>query len=672
MTEVALRSFQPEDAFRLQFLQSAQLSPDGKRVVYSLLRTDPEANDGEGADFVNLWLMDLEDESAFPLTQGEQRDLSPLWSPDGRQICFISTRKGAPQLFLIAPDGGEARQLTDLPQGVGGPGEWSPDGAQIAFSAGPNPDDLPSPTAPYRVTRNIFRFDSLGMLDRAIQNIFVIPAAGGDARQLTDDQHLNTQPQWSPAGDCLLYHCTFPPNEDRFAPGLRLVDLAGETQDVVWDGWQVADFAWLPDGGNVAFTGQELDQIPGTLNQLYTVSSRGGAPQQRSDLAGSVSGGLQGDMPALAFRTGGLAVSEDGRSAFVQVQDGGQVRLYRCALHGEIDCQAILAPEEHSAFLMDLDERQMIYLASSFTEPMQLIWTDQEGGNPRTLTQLNAAQLAEIEAVAVRNFFINGANDDPVECWLMLPPASQGQAPHPTLLYIHGGPWGAFGNIYSIDFQLLAGAGYAVLFVNYHGSSGYGEAFGQSIQAAWGSLDYEDQMKALDHVIAEGLADPDRLGVCGISAGGYGSCWMVGQTDRFKAAVPENPVTNLITIYSVGDIGRMMNIYMGGKPHEVMENYVKCSPITYAHRCVTPTLLIQGEEDWRCPPEQSEQFYSVLKDNGCVVEMLRLPHSPHVGSIAGPPAIRRAQNEALLDWMNRYVKAEDSEAAESATGEESR
>ena len=146
----------------------------------------------------------------------------------------------------------------------------------------------------------------------------------------------------------------------------------------------------------------------------------------------------------------------------------------------------------------------------------------------------------------------------------MLPPENGDDAPYPTILYIHGGPWGAFGNIYSIDFQLLAGAGYAVLFVNYHGSSGYGEAFGQSIQAAWGTLDYEDQMMALDHVIAEGLADPDRLGVCGISAGGYGSCWMVGQTDRFKAAVPENPVTNLVTIYSVGDIGRLMKPIWAG------------------------------------------------------------------------------------------------------------
>ena len=664
MNAVTPRRFEPEDAFRLQFLQGARLSPDGRFAVYVVSRTDAAANDGAGADYANLWLCRLEDEYAFALTSGEHSDYGPRWSPDGRQIAFASTRAGAPQIFLIAPDGGEARQLTKMAQGVSGAGEWSPDGRQLAFHTGMSPDDLPAPGAPFRTSRNIFRFDGLGMVDHAVQNLFVIAADGGEPRQLTDDGHLNTQARWSPAGDALLYSAAFPPHEDRFMPGLRIVDLDGETRDLVWEGWQATQAAWLPDGQRVAFIGQEIDRIPGTLNQLYTVTLADGQIEQRSELPGSVGGGLQGDMPALALLGGQLQIAQDGGSAHIQVQDGGQLRVYRCALSGDIDCQPLLAEDDHSALLIDADERQLLYIATSHADPTQLVWADSEGGEKRPLTRLNGELLAEIAPARVRNFQITGANDDPVECWLMLPPEGEGAAPYPTVLYIHGGPWGAFGNIYSIDFQLLAGAGYAVLFVNYHGSSGYGEAFGQSIQSAWGTLDYEDQMLALDHIIAENWADPERLGVCGISAGGYGSCWMIGQTDRFKAAVPENPVTNLVTIYSVGDIGRMMKIFMGGKPHEALEAYQRCSPITYAHRCVTPTLLIQGEADWRCPPEQSEQFYSVLKDNGCVVEMLRLPQSPHVGSIAGPPQIRRAQNEALLDWMNRYLKGEtESEAA---------
>ena len=389
----AARSFQLEDAFRLEFFQDAQLSPDGQQLAYVLQRTDPEANDGDGADHCNIWLQNLADESAFPLTSGDHRDLSPRWSPDGKQISFISTRAGAPQLYLIAPDGGEARQLTHLGQGVGGPGVWSPDGEKLAFNAGPNPDDLPKPGAPYRITRHTYRFDSLGMLDRAVQSIYVIDAAGGEPTQLTDDGYMNTAPAWSPAGDALLYASTFPPTGERYMPGLSLVNLEGEGQQILWEGWQAAHFAWLPDGERIAFIGQETEQIPGTLDQLYTLQLSGGQPEQRSDLDGAVGGGLQGDMPSLAFRAGGLMISDDGNSAFVQVQDGGQVRVYRCALSGDKDCQPVIADDDHSAFIMDCDERQIIYISSSFTEPMQLHWTDNEGGNRRTLTQLNASIL---------------------------------------------------------------------------------------------------------------------------------------------------------------------------------------------------------------------------------------------------------------------------------------
>ena len=236
----------------------------------------------------------------------------------------------------------------------------------------------------------------------------------------------------------------------------------------------------------------------------------------------------------------------------------------------------------------------------------------------------------------------------------MLPPG--GTAPHPLVLYIHGGPHSGFGHIFSFDFQMLAGAGYAVLFVNQRGSTGYGDEFASQIIGDWGNHDYHDLIAGVDAAIARGLADPERMGVCGLSGGGNLACWIVGQTDRFKAAVPENPVTNWLSFYGVSDIGPWFaTAELGGAPHEIPEVYQRCSPITYAHRCSTPTLLIQGEADYRCPAEQSEQFYTVLKANGCVAEMLRLPGSSHASSIRGAPPLRRAQNEALLEWMQRYV-----------------
>ncbi|MBZ0277566.1 MAG: prolyl oligopeptidase family serine peptidase, partial [Anaerolineae bacterium] len=226
--------------------------------------------------------------------------------------------------------------------------------------------------------------------------------------------------------------------------------------------------------------------------------------------------------------------------------------------------------------------------------------------------------------------------------------------------YIHGGPHSAYGHMYSFDFQMLNGAGYGVLIVNHRASMGYGDAFSTAIRGDWGNLDYHDLMTGVDTAIAQGLADADKLGVCGISGGGNLSCWIVGQTQRFKAAIPENPVTNWLSMYGVSDLGVWISVEeLGGHPHEVPERYVKCSPITYAHRCTTPTLLVQGEHDFRCPAEQSEQFYTVLRANGCPVEMLRLPNSPHAGSIGGPPPLRRAQNEAMLEWFNRYILGQE-------------
>jgi dipeptidyl aminopeptidase/acylaminoacyl peptidase len=195
-----------------------------------------------------------------------------------------------------------------------------------------------------------------------------------------------------------------------------------------------------------------------------------------------------------------------------------------------------------------------------------------------------------------------------------------------------------------------------VLFINPRGSTGYGDRFTTAINGDWGNLDYQDIMSGVDHVIERGIADPHHLGVTGASYGGYMTCWIVGHTDRFKAAVIESPVTDLVSLYGTSDLGAFLcTRSFGGKPHEVPEVYRRCSPITYAHKCTTPTLLIQSENDLRSPTGQSEQFYTTLKASGCVVEMLRLPNSHHGGTFRGPPIVRRAQNEALLDWMNRYL-----------------
>lgn len=654
-----IRTIQPDDLFSLKFVHDARFSPDGTLVVYVVSHTDGERD--KEKEHSALWLMSLKSGESRQLTSGEISDNTPRWSPDGKQIAFISARTEKPQVYVIPADGGEARAITKLKQGVGGGPEWSPDGKQIAFTAIPEREPR-DPMKPYRLDRHPYRFDGMGYLDDVVQDIYAVTVESGEVQQLTKDRTMNTQPQWSPDGTEILYSAMFEPTSKHWEPSVRVVNLKGEVRDLL-NGWGVGmASAWLPDGKRVAFIGVPFGKPPGTKSDLWLVDAQGGTPSCRTvGLSVGVGGGLQEDMPVTSFFSSGLMISADGTQAYTQVQEGGSSSIYRIALQGREHWELVLGGER-ACKLVDIDktERQILSLVSTLHDPTQMHISDIEGGNERALTAFNADFLGKIAQPTVENMRFASVDGVEVEGWLMKPP--QGEAPYPTILYIHGGPWGAFGNIYSFDFQMLAGAGFAVMFINYRGSTGYGEAFSMAINAGWGDLDYQDQMAGLDYAIAKGLVDGDRLGVCGLSAGGYGSCWMVGQTDRFKAAVPENPVTSLVSLYGVSDISlALMPDFMGGKPHEVPEVYARCSPLTFAHRCKTPTLLIQGEADYRCPAEQSEQFYSVLKANDCIVEMLRLPGSPHIGSMAGPLPIRRAQNEALLDWMKRYVLGAKSE-----------
>jgi dipeptidyl aminopeptidase/acylaminoacyl peptidase len=649
---MSTRPVQIDDLFKLKFIHDAQFSPDGSKIVYSVSHIDGEKNAEK--EHMALWLMTVETGETHQLTSGQTVDSSPRWSPDGKEVAFMSARGEKPQIYIIPVDGGEARALTKLKQGVGSGPEWSPDGKQIAFTAGVDREPR-DPKKPYRVDRHPYRFDNMGYLDDVVQDIYVISIDSGEIKQLTKDRTMNSQPKWSPDGQKILYTASFPVDTIRWLPGLRVVNLEGSVEDVVWDWGVVSAGAWLPDSHHIAFIGTTMDALPGTKADLWMTCVERSTPECRTaGLKVGVGGGLQDDMPVVAFYSTALFITEDGKMAYTQVQDSGNIHIYRVALAGDENWEPVLTGER-AIHLHGFNraERHLLYSISTLQNPTDMYIADIEGGNEKRLTSINADFLGQLTQPEVENLHFTSVGGVEVEGWIMKP--TQGEAPYPTILYIHGGPHGAFGNIYSFDFQMLAGAGYAVLFTNYRGSTGYGTEFGTAISEGWGDLDFEDHMAAIDYVIAKGIADPDRLGVCGLSAGGFGTCNIIGKTQRFKAAVPENPVTNFVTLYGVSDIGTYINDMMRGKPYEKPELYARLSPISRAHLCTTPTLLIQGEHDWRCPAEQSEQFFTVLKDNGCIVEMLRLPESSHGGSIAGALPIRQAHNEALLDWMNRYL-----------------
>lgn len=643
----SLPAIQPDDYFRLRFLQDAALSPDAASIVFTVLRT--KTGDFPSVDHKTIYLQEFSTGYTKQMTDGTRLDYSPAWSPDGRQMAFVSDRAGKPQIFLLPVDGGEARPLTQLANGVGSGPVWSPDGQTIAFTAAAQ-DEAPDPATPYRFTRPIYRFDALGRTDRANQNVWTIPAGGGDARQLTDDNHHYTNVRWSPDGSRLLGIAALGPGSHAIDGHLRLIGLDGGITPLTAD-WGSADTAeWTPDGRWIVFAGAPDGADIGTQNNLWRIPAQGGSPVNLTlDLPFHVAGRLQVDMPSNVRQPRIVCA---GNFAYVRVQCGGEVRIYRVAIDGSAGAQVVVGGERFCEVVGAVDDR-LLFWANSLNDPLNLYTKNLSSGAEEQLTHLNDELLGGRALPAVEHLRFPGEDGVEVEGWLLTP--ATGATPYPGFLYIHGGPHSAFGHGFHFDFQMLAGAGYAVLAINQRASTGYGDAFATAIKGDWGHLDYTDLMAGVDYAIERGLLDPDRLAVGGLSGGGNLTCWIVGQTDRFKAAIPENPVTNWVSFYGVSDIGPWFAVEeLGGHPHEIPEVYRRCSPITYAHRCKTPTLLAQGESDHRCPAEQSEQFYAALKVAGCPVEMLRLPGSPHGGAIVGAPVLRQAQNAALLEWVQRW------------------
>ncbi len=659
MLETTKNLVRPEDLYRLKFLHGAALSPDGKQLVYTVSHTDRE----QEAEFVTLWLLTLESGETRPLTAGSAKDMFPKWSPDGKQIAFLSTRGMKTQLYLISPNSGDVKPLTDLKQGAASGPIWSPDGTQIAFTAG-RIGAVRDPNKPYRVDRPTFRFDGLGYIDEALQDIYVVALDSGATQQITDENCVCTTPRWSPDGTQIMYSVSMLPDTQlNMWPGLRVINVQTKKITIIIGlKGRVSAATWLPDGKHIAYVGLPPHEKMtfATKDELWVVGfdEENGISPSVSRTAGlkyGVTCRLQPDMPVWHLLNSPILITPDGQFAYLNVQVGGSLHIYQAALNGVEQWQPVVEGRRSNILIdANFEQNMLLYAVSTLNMPPELFTFDLTAAHEQKQTAINDAVLSQFIQPTTEDFRYVTPGNVEVEAWLMKP--SVGEAPYPTVLYIHGGPYGCFGEIFNFDFQILAGAGFAVLFPNFRGSAGYGTDFSAAIVGNWGDVAYEDNMAAVDYVIAQGLADPDRLGICGYSHGGFATCWTVGHTQRFKAAVPENATTNWISSYGVSDASvTWISDELGGHPHEIPDEYMKKSPILYAHNCTTPTLLIIGERDYRCPAEESEQFYSVLKAQGCTVEMLRLPNSSHIGAVIGPTIVRYALIEALVDWFNRYL-----------------
>ncbi|MGW6521096.1 prolyl oligopeptidase family serine peptidase [Streptomyces sp. NPDC054962] len=666
----------------MELVNSADLSPDGRLAAWSVARIE---GDSERRG-LRLGAVAEPGEPPLVLEFGDY-DHTPSFSADGSRLAFLSSDGPVTRIVLVrlaglrgAPGESEAgfEVLVDPDEpdrSVWGKPAWSPDGRRIAYAA-----TLRTRVAgaPYRITRVIGWVDGLGFVDDATADIFVYDLDTGKHTRLTDDAWVNTQPTWllppdrpesheagpgPAAGPArIAFRAGFGPEEwQQSAAAVRSVAADG-SDPTVTEHLRALDIFSLAASrdGRIAVT--SFGAKPRSLGRLFTLDPAGGATEEAASghlvdrtagLSLDVNGDVLGDI-AIPFMDPDARLLVHEGAALLRVHVEDRLEVHRIALEGEPRTETLLAGPG-CFYPLAVAGQRLLYATGTLISPPDLWVRDMDTGKDVQLTETATRNRACTGPRTATTFRVPTENGPQVQAKFLRPAFAVGALP--TVLLIHGGPKSAYGEAYVTDAHLLCDAGFGVLMVNPRGSRGYGMEFADAIIGDWGNDDFHDLMAAVDFAVGEGWADPERLGVAGLSYGGYMSSWIVGHTGRFKAAVIENPVTNFSSMYGTSDVGlTFLPAVLDAVPQTDSERYWKLSPISMAHTCTTPTLLIQGEADHRCPPEQSKQFYSVLRRAGCVAEMLMLPDASHEGSVSGPVPSRRAQNEALVDWMVRHVK----------------
>jgi len=656
MTEPARRPMVPEDLFRIRFVSDPQISPDGRRVAF-VVTTLSEARD----EYLStIWMVGADGGEVRPFTRGPGRDTAPRWSPDGRWLAFVSERerKAKGQLHAIPADGGEPLRLTDQRHGVSSPA-WSPDGSRLAFVARvggweePKDEEERARSKPPRII-DVLKYKSNGTgftYDRPRQ-VFVVDAGGGAARQLTDGPYDHQYPAWSPDGRWLAFAAARhrDRDEDNAADVWIVPAEGGEPRRLTSTAGPVSWPTFSPDGRLVAYLGHAYPREVSRHHRVHAVSVAGG---EVACLTTTLDRNCEPMIGAMAPQW----VGRSGALLF-PVEDAGDVPLYRVATSpGAAPERVVGGTRQVTGFSVSGDGARIAFSATDDVSPAEVFVCRADGAGERQLTDLNREWKAEVALARPERFRFERAGFT-VDGWVMAPVGREAGRRYSALLNIHGGPASQYGHRFFDEFQVYAGAGYAVVYLNPRGSRGYDEAFARAVVGDWGGGDYADVMAGLDEALRRhAFLDPDRLGVMGGSYGGYLTSWIVGHTPRFRAACSERAVNAMWSMFGTSDIGHAFqeSHAEGRPPWDDMKWYLERSPLSYAREIRTPLLIMHSEDDLRCPVEQAEQLFVALKKLRRPVRFVRFPDEDHELSRSGRPRHRLARFRILLEWFAEHL-----------------
>lgn len=647
----------PEDVYALTTLKDPRLSPDGKTIAFVFVGADRENNRYASG----IWTAPADGSwEPRPFTSGEHREDLPRFSPDGTLLAFVSHReKKKCELNLIPISGGEGRQIASFDEEVEQIA-WSPDGLRLAFLVRVRDEkrygkEEEKDQPPRRIDRLVYRLDNVGWtIDRPTQ-LFVIDLDGGEPRQLTTGNYPLGGITWSPDGKQLAFvsarHKTWDLDlaQDIFTIGAS----GGRPTKLTKTGAVYSSPSWSPDGSRIAFLFREraMDApLHGRLGAIDVASRKTTVLTEHMD---------RNALPYPPMREPAW-VSDD---LYFAAEDSGNVHLYRVPATGEGKPELILGGDRQiSGF--DIAGSTLAFIATTPTRLMELYTASPEESR---IVDGGTAFQKKVKLVSPRRFTATSKDGSEVEAWVMPPAGFVKGRKYPALLNIHGGPFTQYGNRFFDEFQIYAGAGYAVVYANPRGSSGYSEGWGRAIRgpqaqpdpgSGWGGVDFEDLMAVVDEAVRRfDFIDGKRFGVLGGSYGGYMTSWIVGHTDRFRAACSERACNNLLTMSWASDIGHFFKGYLGPSHLEDPEEYLRQSPITHADDIKTPLLILHSEKDLRCPIEQAEQLFVALRMRGQPVEFVRFPGSSHELSRSGPPYQRVERFKIILEFFDRHLKS---------------
>jgi dipeptidyl aminopeptidase/acylaminoacyl peptidase len=681
------RPITPDDLFAFKLPEDPQLSPDGTQVAYVVMQMDKETYEYRRA----IWIAAVGGGAPRAFTSGHQ-DSQPRWSPDGKSLAFVrapsgdtkptseedlSHGVGKPQIFVIPVDGGEARQLTFMRHGAASP-TWSPDSRTLLFVAATGePDDSEADTAALQgknlprvrtITEMFYRLDGAGFIYDLRSHLFTISAAGGDPRQLTDGDWHDGAASWSPDGRRIAF--TSDRSDQRWQwPAASIWVIAeggGAPARLTDEALGCAAPTWSPDGSTIAFLASPRRQGSGHQD-LYTVPAEpGGETRLRSgDFVPNCQDTCISDMRA-SHGDPHMFWSRENEIFFL-ASLRGTTHVYAARLTNDLPPRSITHGQSHVyGFSLDAAEATLAITVSDPVSPGEVYIlptrvAGESGDSDETdtknqLTNINGDLLAEIELASPREFTFQGADGWELQGWVMRPAQSDPEQSLPAILEIHGGPSAMYGQTFFHEFQLLAAHGYAVVYSNPRGSTGYGRDFAAAVRLDWGGKDYEDIMAGLDAAIAAGGIDTERLGVAGGSYGGYMTNWIIGHTNRFKAAVTMRCVSNIASFFGTSDTGWWLAVdEIGATPWEDLDELMRHSPITYIANMQTPLLILHSDNDLRCPISQGEQLFIALKYLGRETRFVRFEGQSHDLSRSGHPRSRVIRLNEITSWFDQHL-----------------